>query len=455
MSQGKDKDLSDLKARLGLKKSKSGGDDEKAGKADESDNQGRASQDEQAGQRASQHEPVDGPGPGGAQQTANKSAPAGPPGAGGPPRAGGPPNAGPPAQGGRPAAQPGPSKGARPGPANRQGSGAAGSSAASSDSGRQGAQSASSSADASFGAQSARSGTSATGAAESEPEELDLDDDELSAIGGSTFSVGTIVLLIFMLAAGGLLGWFAASTLNERELYIERTEDASHIRDQLSSNLENLDEARSILEDLPQDDVDYEAAEKLAELELSPGEDIFASKQILLGSRLVGYVTGYMADAAMLEDLFEEHKRLTTDEDKEELEQLLEDNEVLEKDNFAVVFDFNHLSQTGGRENYVPKPGQIVTIPDADNLEEEVNDKGEIEVEPLNSDSTIKTPLQGLVPLDKGKIIETGGRTALQRYQSRVRQIQMQLEEIENYRESMMDQLDTLADRDSPPLFSL
>lgn len=449
MSQGKDKDLSDLKARLGLKKSKSGGDDGEADKADASDKKGQASQDDQAGQRPSQHEPVDGPGPGGTGQTATKSAPAGPPGAAGPP------NAGPPGGGQRPSGQAGPSSTARPGPANRQGAGSAGSSAGAPASEEQVDRSASSSTDGSFGAQSTRDGTRTTGGAKSEPEELDLDDDELSAVGGSVFSVGTIVLLVIVLAAGGVLGWFAANTLVERELYIERTEDASHIRDQLSTNLEQVDEARAILEELPQDDVDFEAAEKLAELELTPGEDLFASKQILLGSRLVGYVTGYMADAAMLEGLFEEHKRLTTDLDKEELEQLLEDNDVLEKDNFAVVFDFNHLSQTGASDNYVPKPGQIVTIPDADNLEDELNENGEIEVEPLNSKSTIQTPLQGLVPLDKGKIIETGGRTALQRYQNRIRQIQMQLEEIESYRESMMDQLDTLADRDSPPLFSL
>jgi hypothetical protein len=280
-------------------------------------------------------------------------------------------------------------------------------------------------------------------------DDIELDDEDFEAAGGSTFSPATIILMVVLLGIGIAFGWVASNTLQNREVYNARSDDAARIHETLKPTVANVDETRKIVEGLSPEKPDFEATEKLAEIDLSVGGNVLGGNRLLLGPEIVDLVTSFLVDTAMLDEMIKEHHRLTTKSDREELEQLMEDNEVLEEDRFGVLFDYDHLAQRSGSEDYFPKMGRLVTVP-----EMETDDEGKLEVQLLDSDRTIKTRVQGLLPLGKGDILKTSGENALQRYQRRVARIQRHLMKYDQYQEAMMVQLEEMGSKEPAALLN-
>ncbi len=236
--------------------------------------------------------------------------------------------------------------------------------------------------------------------------------------------------------------------MQNREVYNARSEDAARIHEALKPKVATLDEAKKLVEKLKPTEPDFELNKKLADLEIAPTGNLLGGNRLLLGPEIIDYVTSYTVDASMLEQMLDEHNRATK-ADKKEIEQLVKGNEVVKKDRFAILFDYDHLAQRSGSEDYMPKQGRLVTVSSL-----EKDDEGQIEVDLLNSDRTVKTKIQGILPLPKGDILESGGPNALKRYQQRVARIQRQLLKFENYRGAMMDKLQKLGEQDSAPLLN-
>jgi archaellum component FlaF (FlaF/FlaG flagellin family) len=285
--------------------------------------------------------------------------------------------------------------------------------------------------------------------------DITLDDEDLKAAGGSTFSPAVVILMVVLLGVGILFGWMAANSMQNRDIYNARSEDAARIHGALEAKVAELDKAKELVGKVSKLEPNYETNEEflainkqLAELEIAPSGNLLGGNRLLLGPEVIDAVTNYTADARILERMLKEHQQLTVN-DKEQLKELVEGNEVVKKDQFAVLFDYDHLAQKSGSEDYMPRPGKLVTVPSL-----EKDEDGKIEVDLLNSDRSVKTPIQGLLPLGKGDIMKSGGENALNRYQARLAKIERQTKQFEQYRKGMMTKLEALATLESAPLLN-
>ncbi len=258
-----------------------------------------------------------------------------------------------------------------------------------------------------------------------------------------------LIIIGVVLVAGLVFGYFVAHSGHHRQVDTARTADAKSIRDGLKPRIERLQEAALTINELKLDRVDFEAADALAAVELGATGNLLGGSRLLLGPDLVTGITSYVSDSTMLTKMLAQHKQLTN-EDRAEIEQLVSGNEALERDMFAVVFDYRDMIRRGGEDNYSPKRGRLVTIKSLDRDEE-----GKVEFQFLNSDKGDKTEMQGFIPLQKGDIIKSAGDNALQRYEKRVRDIKIQSNMLVTYAPQLLDRLSKLADREPASFLTL
>jgi len=280
------------------------------------------------------------------------------------------------------------------------------------------------------------------------PSNIVLDEEDLKAAGDATFSPMVLGLMAAVLVVGVGFGWAASSSLNNSSVYNSQTEDAARIHKALEPKVAEFNKAKGLVAQLSPDTPDFETAEALSKISFTVDGNLLGGGRLLLGTKLIGELTGFNVDAAMLTELLADHQNMTNNVDKKELELIQQNSEVLDKDHFAVLFDYKHLSTTSGSDDYSPRPGRLVTVTSLEKDEE-----GKVEVEFLNSSSTAKTLLQGLLPLQKSDILKSSGPDALQRYKQRVERIKLMTERLDNRVNPMMTGLKTLGDRASAGLF--
>ncbi|TXD37640.1 hypothetical protein FRC98_08095 [Lujinxingia vulgaris] len=268
--------------------------------------------------------------------------------------------------------------------------------------------------------------------------------------GGGIFSKNAIVVMVVLALVGTFFGYFAAQGQSSRQIEIARIEDARALQESIDPALATFGEMAETIAKLSPSEVDFEAAESLAAKQFVVSGDVLSSNRLLLGRDVIHPLTAYMAESAVLAELLAEHKRLTTVVDKAEIERLLSENEVLDEDLIAVVFDYRHLFTQGGNEAYRPRPGRLVTLKDL-----ERDDEGMLEASMLNSERTQKVEMQALVPLERAEILKTAGDNALQRYERRVKEIQERTEKLKQRINPLSSSLDELASQPEPPLLSL
>lgn len=268
--------------------------------------------------------------------------------------------------------------------------------------------------------------------------------------GGSVFSGPVLTILGAMLVLGLLFGWLFATSSHHRQIDNARTADAMRVRDNLKPMIEQFQEAASTINGLNHAQVDFEAAQALAQKNFAASGQILGGNRLLLGGEIIDSVTSYITDSAMLSAQLAEHNRLTNVVDKDEITQLLADNEALEGSSFAALFDFRHALSQGGEANYRPRVGRLVTLTEVNPDEE-----GKVEITYLNSTRTEQVDIRGLIPIQRGTILATAGDNALQRYEKRVRSIKQLSDKISAYAPLLQEQLNQLADRDSAPIIKL
>lgn len=284
-----------------------------------------------------------------------------------------------------------------------------------------------------------------------------LPDLNVADIGGDTslpgsrmFSLPVLMVIGGAMVLGLLFGYIGATSGQHRQVDNARTEDAKSIRDGLRPRIEKLDGVLTAINGLHPNQVDFEAAESLADVDFSASGNLLNNSRILLGPEIVGMVMSYAADSTMLKTMLAQHKKATA-EDRKELESLLNENAALvEASTFAVVFDYRDMIRRGGDASYMPKPGSLVTINSLDRDED-----GKITFNYLNSDRSDKSDMQGFIPIQKGDIIKSSGDNALQRYEKRVSGLKAQATILSNYYKNIDEKLSELADRPSAPLIKL
>lgn len=231
-------------------------------------------------------------------------------------------------------------------------------------------------------------------------------------------------------------------------VYNSQTADGARIHKALEPKVEEFNKAKGLVAKLSPEQPDFENAAALTELNFSPDANLLGGSRLLLGAQLITDLTAYSVDSAMLSEMLVNHDNMTNNVDKKELEEIQQNNELLQKDRFAVLFDYNHLKKHSGSESYSPRPGRLVNVTSMDKDEE-----GKVEVAFLNSSKTAKTTLEGLMPLQKSDILKSSGPNALQRYQKRVERIKQLTARLDKRVNPLMKGLKNLSERDSAGLF--
>lgn len=416
MAQGNNKpDLSDLKARLGLKKPSPA----KTAQSTQDSAQAVAERAPAPAGPARSQPPAGGP---------PLKAQGGPPATSAPPSATGPAPGGPPTPAaGPPQSMTGPPAGVGPGPA------ASPPPAAQPEP-----------------APIAEAASASTTSARQPSMDVSFDADDFKTSGGAgVFSPKFLGLFVILLVIGLIFGWAAASSGNSSKLYNSQTADALRIQEALESKIANFEEANSTISKLSASEIDFEAAASLAKADFAIDGNVIKGDRLLLGASLIDKITGYTVDSNMLKTMLAEHDRMTNKVDRKELEELKENNELLDKDRFAILFNYDYLAKNSGNDNYVPgSDNRLVTVTSMEKDEE-----GRIEVALLNSGETANVHVQNILPLEKDEILKTSGPDALARYKSRVEHIKHAAAQLDNRTSPLMSNLKQVSSRDKAGLF--
>lgn len=299
-----------------------------------------------------------------------------------------------------------------------------------------------------------------------------LDDDDLAALGEagvdlaeigveekSMFSTPVLVLFGVLLVVGLIFGFLASQSMQTREIEQARINDAATLDEGLAERFEDLQTAHEIIEGLDPREVDFEAAEQLAQLEFEFDARVLPNNRILLGDEIIRPMNRYMAESNLLRTLIDEHHRLTTGTHREELEAFAEEYELEEGEQIAAIMDFGalnrHMGQVARDEaepgDYTPLKGRLVVMDE----EPEPDEQGRVEVHVLASDAPDTVDVRALVPILVSDFIDVEPGSPMQQYANRVELMQEHASELSDRVAVLEHQLHERATADPPPLFSL
>ena len=199
----------------------------------------------------------------------------------------------------------------------------------------------------------------------------------------------------------------------------------------------------------------FEAASALAAMEFAPEPGVLGAGAAYVGGDNVYNVTEFQGKALAFKQLLTRHDYMTNKVDKEELEQLVQGNELLQGNkNFAVRYNYkqlvNHLKDQGDDKTYKPLPGSLVLID-----EFKVDDDGQVGYQSLSNNQKVTESVRGIIPIEKTEIFKTGGQNALQRYERRVKVLKYYAQDLEKATTGIVDGLGELAHRGEAPLLQL
>lgn len=266
---------------------------------------------------------------------------------------------------------------------------------------------------------------------------VELDFDTGPALPARVIALGAIALLI-----GLVFGYAASQAMFTNQLDNKRIDDATAVHKAVKEKVTLFDEVKDDIFKLNPNKPDFEAVKKLAEVEIELG-GVSLGDATLFDPVAIDNITSYAADSQALRKALRDHNRLTQ-KDKAEIDELMKENEVLEKNNyFGVRFDYRHALKNGGDENYIPRPGRLVISHGADKEE-----KGKVKVEDPASGKEASVEIQGFIPIDKSQILKSSGGNALTRYGYRVKELKFRTEKLAKQTETTVTSLENLISDD-------
>jgi hypothetical protein len=289
-------------------------------------------------------------------------------------------------------------------------------------------------------------------------QEAELDNEELEAVGQTTFSTPVLILLAILFVVGCVVGVIGGNTMQTRDLYHAQQRHAQTIYSELEPKLKDFEIVAESVSQMSTTDVDFEITKAIADKNIVPDANLLAGKKLFFGREALGPLTSYLIEAGLLSRLIERHRRMTLEVDKKRLESLMKSDTAQLSRRIAVSFDYRHLAKQSRKDGYRPRPGQLVEIP-ASSLKEggqdlKLDDKGRVEIKGLKSDATKTVYLRSLIPVQKDDLLDAAGPNALQRYKDRVRELKAQVKQIQKYSDSVLSTLEKIANRKSAPLIA-
>lgn len=287
-------------------------------------------------------------------------------------------------------------------------------------------------------------------------DDSDIDLAEFDLDQGSMFSPPVLVLFGVLLVVGLIFGFLASTSGQTRSIEQARIDDASQLQEQMAPRIEDFAAAHEIIEGLDPNNVDFQAAEQLGDINFTLDARSLPGNRILLGDQIVGPLHHFMAEANVLHRLMIEHYRATTGADREELEAFIDElDKVGEGKQIAVVFDLpalqRHFISDEEPHEYSPLKGRLVSIDE----DAEPDEDGSIRVHVLASDAPDDLDVRSLVPIVTEDFIDVDTDNAMQRYQKRVAELQDIADDLATRLGHLETAINEAADADSPPLLTL
>lgn len=254
---------------------------------------------------------------------------------------------------------------------------------------------------------------------------------------GRAFSPAVLGLAVVAFLIGVALMWATMSSVNANKLVTMQEEDAAALKAAVTPKVQNFTELHDKIMALNETQPNPEAAEALAATDFAVPGAVLATVRVPLSGGVTDTVSQYAADTQMLKSLLDEHRRLTTKVDKEELEQLLSGEEAIKNNPaFGVLFDVKDVVKNADKDGYEPKAGTLVGVRGLDEKEKKYD------VEYLGSGNLGKVEPSNLILLEKSQILKSGGQNALTRYTQRVRMLKYHADRINKYAPHLVTQLD-------------
>jgi len=282
---------------------------------------------------------------------------------------------------------------------------------------------------------------------------MDVDVDE-EAGKASTFSPQFIALVGAAVVLGIVFGYMFAVSSQSRKLYAARKRDAEDIKTKISGDLDEARKVFGIIAALDPNKPDFDAVEKLNNIEFVPSGALFTGESILIGGENVSNLTIFQSKAAVLKEYIKEHHRMTLERDRKELVELMKSNEALQENKaFAVIFVPGAIIDLANEnrddltkdKGFKPPRGTIVALPPG----ADSNDEGEVPYIDLNSKKEGTWPVRGLLPISIDQIVKTGDQNALQRHAQRVKALKFFAIEMSKASSGIIQGLDRVVDPDA------
>lgn len=271
---------------------------------------------------------------------------------------------------------------------------------------------------------------------------------------GLGLSAPIIALLVLLLVGGLFFGFMFSQSLQVRDLENRRISDAQRMQTYLEPRLEALTEALDIIEGLTPGEVDHEAAQRLAALDFTIGPSVLPNNRILLGREVVGPVNQMAAQTALLREKILEHNALTNQIDRQELTRIRENqqNQLSDAGRLGIVFDVAQIAAFNrDPEAYIPPTARVIAVTGPEQDEE-----GMIEIKALYREGETRrvSPLV-VMYLEEGDLTLSDGENAAFRYNRRVQSLRDMVEPLRRRVEPLQVAVANTANADPPALFAL
>ncbi len=254
-----------------------------------------------------------------------------------------------------------------------------------------------------------------------------------------------IALAAFMLIVGVGLGTYIGNGKIQRQLINAQIDRAMIVRDQMLPLLEKFDAIVPTIERMNPNAVAWDSVEALPTPDLLGPVDVGAilGGRVPLSEDFMRVIGKAVTDLNALFYLVREHRRITLDRDKAELEALDKGQSFESHDYFAVLFE--PVDPKTKPLDYRPPTGRIVAVVGKPHL----NEAGDTNVLPIASrqGKEQEVPLQSVLVMPKEELFSGGTGNALKNYKRRVEELRRLTAEFRSMESGLREAIQTEANR--------
>jgi len=245
------------------------------------------------------------------------------------------------------------------------------------------------------------------------------------------------------MCVAGFVGFGLGSNMKDRELIRVTKIEAATVRDRVIPLITQMEELANLLERMDPRKVDWQTVQALPDT--LPGVDAagILSTRVPLPAEITSDLGKAVADMDRLFKLTLDHKKFTLQRDKSELEALEKGDSWSNNQYFAAFFAAVDPNTPPLR--YIPPDAQIVAIVGKPRLD----DAGANNIIPVkfrNGESQ-DVPVQRLVMVKKNELMESGSANVLALYGKRVEELRVLVAAVRQYGAPLRDKLNAEANR--------